>query len=755
MKKRILFSCVIVLVLVLALFALSACNTADTEYNAELVKNGGFEESNSDKDGKFTDFDNWSIRKDWDTKASYGKKGLTTTEKNDSELSSSLGDTYMYLTNESAASSYLYQEIKVDRKQIYKVSVDIRLAASIVKGSNDTYRGAYVTFLENTAYYFAEQTTASATTDNGGWKTLTFYVKPVDTDYLTICLKLGDENATSKGTAYYDNVSVMKVEDAGSATVTDFHKAEIVRYNVNVNGILFVVFLALFTVAALCIAYVLIRRLYSRPTAFLNFSQINGGVTKGGASSGLGTSAFSSPWFIASMLALGTFLVNLIFLLSMYGFGSEMNFTVNLAKLMGQGGAVRSAYATYNTLSTTSPGTLYILAIIGAMGKNLSYDGVSILIRMVNVLAAMATVVMIYLYGRKYVGDRQSTIYAALYALLPITLVMSGLDNSFTTLLVALLVATMLLLVEKKYLLTYVIFALAAILDVRALALAPIIVTYLGYRYYKDDEDVKKFTAARATIIFGFIGCIVLLYLLTLPVAIDYIQASPSKPFYGWKLLANEITANNVFVDNALGLYGMVAMNEKSTGSQTASVLNLVFLLILEMYVISLYVKNRNKQELIMLASFTLAIIAVFTLKNSYTYIFLALALGLIYTMVSGEKRMFGILGAYAFLSFLNIGQIMNNSNFVQSTSYFEQANSAEMYFVNFETTSPDFIVFCVLTVLVTLYYGYVSYSISNNGKLVDIPAMNKPFKLAAKDWLKGAGKSLSDFFSAKKSEEK
>ncbi|MCQ2603258.1 MAG: hypothetical protein MJ193_04950, partial [Clostridia bacterium] len=362
-----------------------------------------------------------------------------------------------------------------------------------------------------------------------------------------------------------------------------------------------------------------------------------------------------------------------------------------------------------------------------------------------------ATVVMIYFYGRKYVGDRQSTIYAALYAILPITLIMSGLDNTFTALLVAMLVGTMYLAVEKQYLPTYFMLALATVLDVRALSIAPIVIGYFVYRYIKDDDNKKKFTSNRAQIVFGLVAMVALVYVLTIPVAIDYIAAK--KPFYGFKIIANEIINNSIFVDNALGLYGMATMNQK-TSSQTASVLNICFIVILEAYILSLYFKNRNKQELIMLASFALAILAVFTLKVDYTYIFLAIALGFIYTMISGEKRMFVILGAYSILAFLNIAQVMNNSNFVQGTAFFEQNSAESFYFVNYETTSPDFIIFCVFAVIVSLYYGYVSYSISNNGKLVDIPAMEKPFVSTTKDWFKSFGSNFKKFFSKPASEE-
>ena len=721
MKKRLFVIFALVIVAVLSLFAFTACNTDEIPYDEELVINGDFVDYTSAGSSTIT-IDGWKVSETWDS----AKSQYQIANRSDN------GGSYLRIQNTTASHAYLYQEIKVDRNATYKVTVDLKLDGSVKKGTKDEFYGAYVTFLENPSYRFVERKTVYKNDETANWETLTFYVNPTNTDYLTICLTLGGENAVASGTALFDNVSVVKVESAPEGvTVTNFKKSDIARYNVNVSGILFVVLLSLFTVAVLGGAYVLIRRLYSKSNAFLNYNKLDGNA-------GALKKVASNPATVATLLAIGTALVNLIFLLSMYGFGSEINKIAQLAINLGKAGAVGTAYADYSALNTTAPGVVYILAILGAIGQNLSLGQVGVLIRLVNTLATVATVVMIYLYGRKYVGDRQSTIYAAMYALLPITLLMGGLDHTFTALLVALLVGAMILLVEKKYLLTYLVFALAVVLDVRAMALAPLAVTYMGYRYYKDDADLKKFTANRAMIVFGLVGAFIVVYLLTLPVAINYIGGEEPRPFFGLTMIANQIMNNKLMIDNALGLYGLATMNEKGINS-TASALNLVFLLVLVIYVATLYFKNRNKQEVLMLASFTFAVIGVFTLKVDYTYLFLALALGFIYTMISGEKRMFGILGGYSVLMFLNLGQLMSNSGFVASTTHFDDMfrGSATAYFVNFETTSPEFIIFSILAVLVTLYYAYVSYSISNDGKRVDIPAMPKPFHTTVADWFK------------------
>ena len=128
---------------------------------------------------------------------------------------------------------------------------------------------------------------------------------------------------------------------------------------------------------------------------------------------------------------------------------------------------------------------------------------------------------------------------------------------------------------------------------------------------------------------------------------------------------------------------------------------------------------------MILLTSFALAVIAVFTLKVDYTYLFLSFAFAVVYTMISGDRRMYGIIGGYSALGFLDIAQLISQNNLL--------TGSASAAVLNYETTNPFYITFCVLTVLLTGYYVYVTYSITNNSKIVDIRAMNDPFIVTVK----------------------
>ncbi len=708
MKKRLILISALVLVAVLALFAFTACNNASSEVGTELVADGAFSDWVDEENNNH--FASWSVPSDLQGEYSRSPKDGDTS---DYALRISNGSTNKY--------SYVYQRVKVDINKIYKVSVDIKVESELNRDN-----GAYITFLENTGYVFAGQRSAT-----NGYVTRTFYVRPKNTDYLTIALCLGTNQLGCTGSVFFDNVSVQRVEAESvpeDVEIVNFRKVRTVQSAEDVRGICFVVLLTLFSIVAMIAFYIIIRRIYGRRNAFGNIGeQVNAYAT------GSATKIKSGKWyhnsiFIVCMLALATFAIRLVLLMTMYGTASDL--TMNNLLTAAESLSAKNGVWTYlqnNPSSTFSPGSMYILAIIGAATRDLTNASASILLRFINVLADMAVVALIYFYGKKRVGNKLSTVYAAMYAVLPFVFAMSGINGTFESLLVLLLLVSVILMINKQYLATYLTMTLAAVLDLRALAIAPIVIAYFVYCYIKDNDDMRKFTSKRAQIIFGLVATIPLAYLLTLPVGIN--QIANGDPFFNFKVLANEMQGTTYFVNNAFNLYGMVAMNGK-TLNQSVSILNLVFLLVLEAYVISLYFKNRNKQELILLVSFTLAMIAVFTVKVNYTYLFLSIVFALIYTMISGEKRMYGIVTGYTAIGFLGFAQLLNQSGLI--------ASGATAAIVGYETTSPFYIIFCVLTVLLTGYYVYVTYSITNSSKLVDISGMSETFAVTVKKYFTG-----------------
>lgn len=159
--------------------------------------------------------------------------------------------------------------------------------------------------------------------------------------------------------------------------------------------------MSLFGVALLACAYVLIRRLYARKDAFADFGKSAVFEKK---STTFATKWYQSDAFIVSMILLGAAAIRLVILLTMYGMGSEMTNTLSIArKYLGVNNGVfnfAEKMASANTTMTYSPGVIYILSVLGFVGQNLDDASLSILLRLINVIADFAVIAMIYFYGK-------------------------------------------------------------------------------------------------------------------------------------------------------------------------------------------------------------------------------------------------------------------------------------------------------------------------------------------------------------------
>lgn len=491
-------------------------------------------------------------------------------------------------------------------------------------------------------------------------------------------------------------------------------------------GLSFEIILTLFTAFLFVFVYYTLSKLYARKDVFVNFDGSASNekaesltYTKKSAQQGAKSKSgafFKNTFVILAGILLLTLLVRLILILTTYGVGAKTTSMLAYASVLKEQG-IANFVEYYSGAVIQSPGTLYILNIIGATG--LSEESASILLRFVNVLADMVTVALVYLYGKKYVGNKISALFACAYSVLPVAMYFGGMHFAFESVLVALLLGAVIMLVEKKFLTTYLLTSLAVVLDVRAMLLVPIALTYMGYMYYRDAQSLKRFTPNRAKIVFGLIGMFALVYVLTLPVAIHQIAAGDA--FFNFKYMASKIMSSSSFVDNAFNLYAMVGMNGKTFTNSAVTYLNVAFVVVLEVFAASMYFKNRNRQEILLLVSFVFAVTAVFTLKTDWTYLFLAIVFALVYAMVSGEKRAYIVVGGYSTLAFLNVAQLLYTGGMF--------ANDKTSYLYGFESKDAFLITFSVFTVLLTAYFVYVVYSITTNGTIVDIKGVEGSFK--------------------------
>lgn len=166
MKRFFKLGLLALIVVVIAVFALTACNY-ETEVGEELISNGGFELTDENSDGDVV-ISSWSRG----SKDSTFESSDILISPTDSSVSSDYGKNTLKIENTKATATYVYQSVKVDSGKAYKISYSIKITQEITAGS-EYPAGAFITFLENTDYVLTEQTAAT-----GGWKNVTLYVSP-------------------------------------------------------------------------------------------------------------------------------------------------------------------------------------------------------------------------------------------------------------------------------------------------------------------------------------------------------------------------------------------------------------------------------------------------------------------------------------------------------------------------------------------------------------------------------------------------
>jgi Gpi18-like mannosyltransferase len=712
------------LIICAGVFVFTACNDPNPVYGEELVVNGGFEDYDTDTQS----FTAWDFANADD--AVYEKKMVQFGTNNsgialiDGVPDATYGSQALELKISSGtkAAAWAYQTVPVISGATYRIKISYRQTAQGTAG---------IRFLENVDAYVSQWNI------HDKWTDVTLYVKPLRTDNLTISLRVDSPADTSAATVRYDKISAVRIENFpegfSRSDLIEVRKVNQVLANENVGGILFVTLFTLFGFAVLVCAYVIIRRTYAKRNALTDATSAKG--FKG---------ALQNPAFLTALVLVLTFVVRIILAATMQGFGAETKGILTIAdELIAKGTLV---FYVNNPTSLASPGMLYILSIVGGFAKlfGVQENGAaySLLLKIPAIVADMAAVAAIFLFGKKYAGNKIALVYSVLYALLPVAFVLSGIRGSFDSILAALLLITFILIVEKKHIAVFVTLALALLLSLHTMAIVPLILVYFIYLCYKakrDHDDKTEFNKTLTLTIVGFVSVFIFIYLASLPFTVNYVSgpvtneagiilSEKAMPFYIVGKYRDMIQDITYFVSNNFNLYGMVGMNGKIVNAN-APIFNIIFIVVLVVYIISLYMKNRNRLELMLLASFSFAVLSVFSLKNTETYMFLSFATMLGYLMIAGEKRLYFTFAGLSLLNFLNIAQLMSNSGFVTENPLGP--------IINFESSDVFYIFMSVITVLFVLYYGYLTYVICNSDKRKNILPMPDTFAVSAKKWFK------------------
>ncbi len=665
MKKFLL----ILLSVALMLAVFTACGSFSVETGKELVKGGSFESAS---------FGGWTL------KASSDDSAPEIVDWNTGSDDYNAAGAHSVKITASKYSTY-YQRVKVEKNCVYYLSALVKITSSISPTGSDILAGAFVAIDSDYS------TASEITTSSSGWKKIGVYFNSADQSAVDVRFGVGTAAYNASGTALFDSVSLVKVDQAPAGVlVTNLTKSASsesvkfdVNYRTNTPGILFTALTAGLGAILLYAAYVLLRSFMSKKDAFLTADLAEKKVN-----------FFKSAAFFLVICELLGFAVRLVVVNFVYGgagFGSYVNEATKLADL-----GAKSYY--FGNTVTTPIGSLYVLWVLGLLAEPLKLVsgtmGFSIFIKIPAILADLVAIFVIFYFANRKYNPFISAVFAGTYALLPIFFVASSGWGVYAPIGTLFILLSLISILDRKYVSCVVYYSLSLLFLAEALLLAPILLVYLFYVFFRSD-DYKMGISISIT------SCVIGLYLLSLPFIFSYFAAG--RPFVVVARYCQAMLVHTGFTENAFTVYGLFGLGAKAA-NVASYVFNGIFVGLGMLYALLLFFKSRSRLDLILLSAFVFVVTFVLTSAVDAFMIYPALVLLLVYGIMSGDRRVLKLFGGFSAIAIVNASYAMMIGGFFGSG-----ANSASILM---SANDPVLIVFSALNLLLFLYFAYVTYSI-------------------------------------------
>lgn len=728
--------------------ALTGCSHS---VGKELLVNGNFEKINSSTNR----LEGWEfvyVKKDGEVDKD---KNYETIRNNaTSDQAKKFGDRYISITTSDYDTAYMKTTVKLYAGQLYCLSFDYNVSGSISSADgNNNAIGGYVGFLEDKNFkefnVFSSTSWINRVAHN-------IYFRPTSTAKYTLVVGIGREDlGGSRGTIEFDNISVKAIKSipAGSGEEAKLTPGSAVTDN-EVGGVVYTVILCLFAVALVAGSYYLIRFLQRRYRYANNtplFESEESQVAKGQAVKAKMTfkqffeptnlkKTFTSPIAIFVYTLLATFFIRFILVLTVFGLGDTIVEYGNIALTIAHDGPAKLYSSLPNTNLET--GWLYLLSFFGVIGKALDFTeksiGMSMLIRIPNIIADLAVCYTIYKIIASNYNHKYSAVIAGTYAVLPAMFTTSVTWGMNMSIALAFIVAMINFMLEKKYVYVPIMYTLGLFFSNFMLIALPVVIGYEIFYCIKDKKAILP-------IVIASIASFVVFYCLAIPFATNYFVAESEikgGALVFTKMLEN-IKANSLISNSSFNFYAIFGLG---TNSQNVA-MNIIVALIMILFVIFgvyLYTKTRNRLDYVLLLSMSFIIWSVFGVGSRIEFTLIGVVLLLLYAGLKMEKRVFRVFGILSVTNFVNTSVILTKSGAI-NYAILDGTGLSFLYKLD-----PFYIIGSLITVFTVGYMIWVMYDIMANGVEREITALPNNLIVEWQDSITSKTNKMIRFFKRK-----
>lgn len=695
MNKKFLYLLTIIVLVVSLTICFSSCSKKG-EYGVNVLTNSSFEEKGS----------NGLSISNWVASDSTSVSFISNT-RDDDAYNVKLGK---YYANIKASGQYVYlaQNVTLEKNEIYRITAIVKVDSIVEKD------GIGLRFGFDTDADFYGLNIVDVTDDE--WIDVEYYFTSSTNKEVKFVIGVGSPNITTSGVVYVDNVVLEKVKEVPNSYLEQVDEIEVLKfaddYSLNSAGsISFVVIMSIVSLLMVAGVWILLKLAKKGPSlkAELHEEQEQIAVDKNKEILNKIVKFLSSNFAMFLYVLVGAFLIRFIISICSFGMVSQIDSLETLA----ESGVKEGLLSFYSVNESSSPvGITLLYTILGHLAQVMNIKvaslGYSLLMRLPLVIADIVIVYSIYAFASKHTDERQAAVFAGIYAFMPIFFFHGSFYGSTETIGLMFIILTLMALLNKDYIFTSLLYTLALLFSNFALIILPIILIFEVYAIITDSEN-------RIALIISMFASFVIFFALALLATWDSVR--DGNVFEYFKRMYKYFQDIKYLTLDSFNIYAIFGAGSSKGRTTLIEVLNWLFVAGMSVCPAYLYIKNKNRSDLVLYAGLMFVAYGVLGAGSLVTIMPIGLAILVLYLVIVPENRMMAASGSLATLSFLNIAQLASQSGFISAV---EGAQ-----YVSFEPKSAFMIIFSIITVLISFYLIYVAVDVSFYSQASEIT----PFK--------------------------
>ncbi|MCL1963685.1 MAG: phospholipid carrier-dependent glycosyltransferase, partial [Firmicutes bacterium] len=371
-----------------------------------------------------------------------------------------------------------------------------------------------------------------------------------------------------------------------------------------------------------------------------------------------GRKASHSWLMIGGVMALAA-LVRLWLMVTQPGYETDMNCFYAWALRMANVGP--NAFYSPDIFCDYPPGYMYPLWLTGALLKLFGAAEMGrmarVMVKLMPVAADLAAVCVIFAAGRKRLGDTKAALLAALYAVSPAILVNGAVWGQVDAVMALGLLVTVLLVSEKKWLWALPVYTLTVLMKPQALMAGPVGLAALAAHLY-DSEDRKKLALDALK---GF-GCAVLAAAATL---LPFLWGKEAPLQWIFALYTQTLSAYAYATVNAGNLYYLLGANWRSLNDTVLGIpygqLGAVLMALVVAGVMALCWRKRKEDKLPFFGALIFMGLYLFGVRMHERYLFPALLLLLYAYIRRPDWRCLALFAGFSVTLYVNCAAVLRD----------------------------------------------------------------------------------------------